>query len=66
MECNTSYGEWYEQILNVTNTEVHIIRNGDTYEVQETVSCLENHGLFALRQLPMFKTCKRFATLASF
>ena len=66
MECNTSYVEWYEQILNVTNTEVHMIRNVDTYEVQETVSCLENHGLLALRQLSMFRTCKRFATLASF
>ena len=65
MECNTSYGEWYEQILNLTNTEVHIIRNVDTYEVQETVSCLENHGLLPSRQLSMFKTCKRFATLAS-
>ena len=60
MECNTSYGDWYEQILNVTNTEVNIIRNVDTYEVQETVSCLENHGLLALRQLSMFKTCKQF------
>ena len=27
---------------------------------------LENHGLLALRQLSMFRTCKRFATLASF
>ena len=27
---------------------------------------LENQGLLALRQLSMFRTCKRFATLASF